>query len=630
VIIFNKRRRNRTKTILLCVIISFLFIAPLETYSGNRTKTIVIFFSLHANLPAYQNLLEGFRTTFSEEYHQPYNLLIEYLDIGRLTDDKYAKYIIEQYNEKFKGSNIDLLITVTPGIIPVLEKYGLDAVKKSPTISIVLDSLSADQGLFKADNIVEITVKFKFARSVQAACDLFPDRKNIYIISGSSPTDNYFTSKVRSGIKSFEKAHKVVYITGLSLDSTLQIARKIPDHSIVIVPTYLSDNKKIQFSTPEIIGLLATNCNSPVFPLFDSFIKREGGIGGYVFSYNELGRETGRVASRVLNGMPLKKINVKEDNFYQNIFDWRVLKKWDLLGSKALPSNSIYYYQQHDFVTDYKWYILAGVLFLILESLLIVYLYKLNVRQKAIVKQKTEVEDLYRILIREDRLLTMVELTASLSHELNQPLTAILYNAQAGMRFLKSEKLDSTQAEEIFKNIIEDDKRAAELISSVKSLMKLEYREMGKINLNSLIQDTIPIFNSEAIKKQIQLKLTLNRDPVYVFGDRIQLQQVILNLISNAAIAMEETDTEHKIIEIRELVKKGSVTVSVCDFGPGISDSMKENLFKPFVTSRKSGFGIGLAVSRSIIEKHQGTMRAGNIPGGGAEFSFSLMVVKDD
>jgi hypothetical protein len=124
----------RIRTTILSIIIAFLFIAPLETYSGSRTKTIVIFFSLHSNLPAYQNLLEGFRTTFAEEYNKPYNLLIEYLDIGRLSDDKYAKYIIEQYNEKFKENNIDLLITIAPGVIPVLEKYGLDALKKSPVI----------------------------------------------------------------------------------------------------------------------------------------------------------------------------------------------------------------------------------------------------------------------------------------------------------------------------------------------------------------------------------------------------------------------------------------------------------------------------------------------------------------
>ena len=620
----------RIRTTILFIILAFLFILPLETFSGNKTKTIVIFFSLHANLPAYQNLLEGFRTTFSDEYHEPYNLLIEYLDIGRLEDDKYAKYIIEQYNEKFKDSNIDLLITVTPGIIPVLEKYGLNALKTSPTISIVLDSLHADQGLFKSENIVQIKVKFRFERTIQSACDLFPDCKKIYIISGCAPTDIYFTSLVRSCIRNFEKKHNFIFISGISLDSTLQLVRKIPEHSIIIVPTYLSDSKRIQFSTPEVIGLLATNCNAPVFPLFDSFIKREGGIGGYIFSYNALGKETGRIATEILNGKSPKEVVVRNSDFYLSIYDWRVIKKWNLTKSGALPSNSIYFYKERDFISEYKWYLLAGILFLILETLLIVYLFKLNIRQRAVVKQKTEAEDLFRILAREERLMMMVELTASLSHELSQPLTAILYNTQACLRFLKSGNAGDGQVEDLLLKIIKDDKRAGSLISSVRSLMKLETRIKEKVNLYPIIQKTIALFNPQAANQHIRVILHNQDRPVYIFGDKIQLQQVVLNLLYNAANAMEPIEKENRLIEISQHSAKGTVTVSVKDSGPGIAEEIKGTLFKPFVTSRKSGLGIGLAVSRNIIENHEGEIWAENNPEGGAVFSFRLKTISHE
>jgi two-component system sensor kinase FixL len=254
----------------------------------------------------------------------------------------------------------------------------------------------------------------------------------------------------------------------------------------------------------------------------------------------------------------------------------------------------------------------------------------LNKSQKVLAAQKSETENLHREVIREDRMSTMAELTASLSHELNQPLTAILYSAQAGKRFLESEKLDPGQAREIFDNIIEDDKRAAGLISSVRSLMKLETREKEKVNLNSLIRNTVNIFHSEAVKQNIHIIQPHHIEPVFVFGDKIQLQQVILNFMSNAALAMKKIATELKIIEIRLLPDKNFVTVSVRDSGPGIDPAIKDKLFKPFVTSRKNGFGIGLALSRSIIENHNGEIRAENIPGGGAEFSFKLAIVKDE
>jgi signal transduction histidine kinase len=625
---FTFMLRNGWKILIVLLLLPSLI--PRDAKASEKTKTIVIFFSLHAGLPAYQNLLEGFRTTFFEEPDENYNLLIEYLDIGRLSDDKYAKYIVDLYNEKYKDVDIDLLITVSPGVNQVLIKYGFEALKKSKIISIEFDSLATDQGLLQSENVTKVILKLRFAETIQKACNLFPSCKNIFVISGCAPTDKYFASLVRAGSGSLAKQYNLAFITDLSLDSTLKFVSKIPENSIVIVPTFLSDKNGIQFSTPEIIGLFSTNCSSPIFPVFDSFIKREGGVGGFVFSFNSLGKETSRIAKEILKGIPMKEIAFNYAGLYQNIFDWRVLKKWGLLNSKALPSDSIYYYKESDFISEYKWYILAGLLFLVLETFLIVYLYKLNVRQKEIVRQKIEAENLYRIIVREERLMMMVELTASLSHELSQPLTAILYNAQACVRFLKMEKPDSDQIEEILLKIIKDDKRAGSLISSVRSLMKLEMRDKELVNLNSVIQDSLVIFKSEALNKNIKIINHPQDRIVNVFGDKIQLEQVLLNFLYNASHAIENCDIDKRIIEIFQHIDKDSVRVSVRDSGKGIEVDIKEKLFKPFVTTRESGFGIGLAVCRSIIENHNGEIWAENIPDGGAEFSFRLKIMKDE
>ena len=299
------------------------------------------------------------------------------------------------------------------------------------------------------------------------------------------------------------------------------------------------------------------------------------------------------------------------------------------MNSKVIPKNSRFYNEEINFFELYRWQISILMFFLISQTLLILYLIRLNKRQKDVVKQKIETEKIYTQLTREDRLMRMVQLTASLSHELSQPLTSILYSAQAGLRFLKSGKLDEKQTEEIFENIVEDDKRAGNLISSVKNLMKLETREPEKLNLNALIQDTLLIFNAEAKRNHIEIGLNLEKNLVFVFGDKIQLQQVLLNFFFNGAIAMEKNDENNKILNIFQRVKNNVVTVSVRDNGPGIDESIKETIFKPFVTTREKGFGIGLAVSRSIIEKHNGKIWAGNVLNGGAEFSFSLQIVND-
>ncbi len=201
------------------------------------------------------------------------------------------------------------------------------------------------------------------------------------------------------------------------------------------------------------------------------------------------------------------------------------------------PSNSTFY--QPSFINHYKGFMVAVSILLISQTLLILYLVKLNSRQKKIARQKEETERIYREVVREDRLLKMFELTASLSHELNQPLTAILYNAQAGKRFLQSGKVDIKQTEEIFDYIIEDDKRAGGIISSVRSLMKLEDREKENVSLRVLVQETLDIFHSEAIRNNVRVETSCCPDPVWVYGDKIQLQQVLLNFMRNAINAMD-------------------------------------------------------------------------------------------
>jgi signal transduction histidine kinase len=614
---------------ILSLVFIMLIISSGVTFSQNKVKNVVVFFALSSNLPSYQNIIEGLNSTFKRGNYEPINLIIEYLDIGRTQNEIYARHIIDLYNLKLKNLSIDLFITIGPGIYPILEKYGLNVLKTSPSINIDLDIPGKPSILSPGNtNSKEIILKLNSGNTLRTAFDLFPSYNNVFVISGISATDRYFTSSIENCRKEFEPVHNFTFVSGITIDSTISYAKKIPANSIVIVTTYLQDKNNITFSTPEVCNMISKYCKAPVFPLTDSFTKKEDGIGGYMFSFLYLGKEVGRIGIEMLNGKQASDIKVNENSFYQSIYDWQQLKKWNLVNSKAIPKDSIFYNEDIHFFERYKWYILGVLLFMTSQTLLILYLSKLNRRQKKISAQMLETEILHRELIREDRLAKMTELTASLSHELNQPLTAILYSAQAGKRFLQSGKLDLNHANEIFDNIIEDDKRAGGIISSVKSLMKLETREKEKLNLNALIQETVDIMHSEAIRQGIQINIKLAASPAYLIGDKIQLQQVLMNFIKNATIAVKNFNRDNKTVEIVQMLDKGTVTVSVRDNGPGIDLAIKERLFKPFVTTRKSGFGIGLALSRSIIEKHKGDIWARNLEEGGAEFSFRLKTVE--
>ena len=160
--------------------------------------------------------------------------------------------------------------------------------------------------------------------------------------------------------------------------------------------------------------------------------------------------------------------------------------------------------------------------------------------------------------------------------------------------------------------------------------MKLEIREKENVSVNTLVNETLDIMRNEISRHGIRIITKMDNNPIYVFADRIQLQQVLLNFLRNSIDAMENNNPNDKEIEVSMKLVRDSVTVSIRDSGPGIDKNMLKNVFEPFVTTGKTGFGIGLAVSRTIIENHQGEIWAENIPDGGAEFSFRLNTIKNE
>jgi len=244
--------------------------------------------------------------------------------------------------------------------------------------------------------------------------------------------------------------------------------------------------------------------------------------------------------------------------------------------------------------------------------------------------KKAEVEAFRarRELMRIERVSRMGELTASLAHELNQPLTAILSNARAALRFLQSDRLDLAELREILQDIANDDKRASDIIRGVRSMLKQEEIEQETISINDVLRDMISLFHSEAIIRNIEVEMDLPDTLPLVHVDRVQIQQVILNLIMNAAEIMSHKEPEgRKIILQTRPIDHGAVQVAVRDFGPGIAEKDLDHIFEPFFTTKRSGLGMGLSISRSIIEAHGGRIWVANNPDKGVTFYIEIPVL---
>jgi PAS domain S-box-containing protein len=224
------------------------------------------------------------------------------------------------------------------------------------------------------------------------------------------------------------------------------------------------------------------------------------------------------------------------------------------------------------------------------------------------------------------RVTTMGELAASIAHEVNQPLGAIVGNADICRSWLQEKDVDLKQVAEALEDISNDGHRASQIISRIRSLVKKHVPEKAPLNLSDVAREVIGLVGHEAQRKQVTIHSQLGESLPAVEADRVQLQQVLLNLCMNGIEAMHETDANQRQLTVKTVVSNGSVLAAVSDRGMGIELAKAEHLFKPFHTTKANGMGMGLAISRSIIESFGGKLWAESNAGGGAIFSFSLPV----
>ena len=228
------------------------------------------------------------------------------------------------------------------------------------------------------------------------------------------------------------------------------------------------------------------------------------------------------------------------------------------------------------------------------------------------------------------RVATMGELSASLAHELNQPLTAILSNAQAALRFIAGDSPDLAEIRDILNDIVADDRRAGNVIHRLRSLFRKGKVARVEVDINDLVHEVVSLINAEAMIRNVSIETTLDRSLAPVLGDRIHLQQVMINFILNASEAMTDiAEAPRRIIISTSKADQKMVKVGIRDFGSGIIEGHLNQIIEPFYTTKPEGMGMGLSINRSIIEAHAGRFWAENNPDRGATFYFTLPIYEE-
>jgi len=444
------------------------------------------------------------------------------------------------------------------------------------------------------------------------------------VVVGNSPVERYWTSELRRAFEQFADRVNITWFNDLTLSEMQERAAGMPAQSVIFWFLLSEDAAGVPYSEDRALEAMREVSAVPIFGMGDYQLGR-GIVGGPLMQTKALGQQGADAALRVLKGDKPSALDPPSVLLGPPAYDSRELQRWGISEAR-LPHGSVLHFRQPSIWEHYRWPIMAVAAVIPLQSILISYvLFQGRRRREAEAEaalQRQEVAHLMRVSL-------LGELSGSIAHEINQPLTAILSNAQAALYLLAQKSPDLAEIHDALQEIVHEDDRAGEVIHRLRSLLKKGERKAEYVNINDLVRSTINLLNSELIGRDINVGLDLQNSELLARGDSVQLQQVLLNLVMNAMDAMTSTPPAQRsiLISTRE-EQAGTVDVRVKDQGHGIPPKVNGHLFEPFYTTKDHGLGLGLALCSTIIQAHQGKLTLVNGEGGGAIAGFSLPVQK--
>ena len=472
------------------------------------------------------------------------------------------------------------------------------------------------------ENDTVVATTHDYLAAFETILRVLPGTKTIAIVNGVSPNETFWLGELPRVLAPLSGRVELKWYNELSFEDILRDAARLPPHTAIFWHLMNVDAAGVVHEENIALNRLSAIASAPIFSHLDVFFG-EAIVGGTMQSVAEGSATAAAVAVRLLDGEKAGDIKTPPTKFAPPKFDWRQMQRWRIAESN-LPPGSTVYFREPTAWQRYSWQIaLITAVILVQSGLISGLLHERRRRRLAEVQSRQRMAELAHV----NRFSTAGELTASIAHEINQPLGAILTNAETADAILNSPSPDIAELKDIVKDILQDDRRAGEVIRRMRSLLKKAPFEVKNIDLNDLVRETIEFLSALAIARKFELVSRITQNALPILGDRIQLQQVILNLVVNGIDAMKDTPSENRIISIRTSRVEKFAELSVSDRGPGIPDDKLKEVFEPFYTSKSGGMGMGLSIARTIVEAHHGLIWAKNRDHGGASFRITLSLV---
>ena len=596
-------------------------VEPTPMQATQAPRRVLVLFSDNRLLPA-NVLFDASLREALRSHGEQIDYYSEFLDEVRFPahhQERMQNLLLGKYGE----DPPDVIVAFAPPALHFCLRHRSQLFPQVPIVFAgVGDDISEDAEL--GHGVTGVRSSFDGPATLDVALRLHPRTQQVFVIDASSRVDSAAVSVWWSSFQQSAPRTTFRNLTGQPLPQLLGELSQVPENSLVLDLSPFGSSAGSSLSTQEMAEGMARALRAPIYAAFDPLVGY-GVVGAVTTPMDAVCQKTADLVAEVLERGHPGDLPAVQTLAASPIFDWRQLRRWGS-SRNQLPPGSIVRFEPPSFWKQHvPLVVTTGGLILLQTGLIIALVLQSRRRQWA----EREAQRRRGELAHMTRVATMGELTASLAHEINQPLAAILSNAQAGQRLIAAGGIIGEEIGEILADIAADDRRAGEVIRRMRALLRKGDSELTILDVNHLVAEVIGLVRGEMILQNVSHTLDLSSAVPPVHGDQVQLQQVLLNLVVNALDAMKEISAGHRRLVLRTSVPdEQSVQVSVVDSGVGVPPDRVEQVFEPFVTTKPHGMGLGLAICRSIIQAHGGRIGFTNNAGRGTTFWFMLPTVE--
>jgi signal transduction histidine kinase len=514
---------------------------------------------------------------------------------------------------------LDLIIAIGAPAASFIQRHRSELFPTTPMIFTAVDRRRVDYDQLSENDTV-VAVDHDFAAILKTILQVLPETKTVAIVNGVSPNEVFWHEEIQRQLAPFANRVVLKWYDELPFADILKDAAKLPPRSAILWHLMNVDAAGVSHEENESLNALASVASAPIFSYDGSFF--EGAlVGGPMFSVMESSAITANVANRILSGERAGDIKTQPVKFAAPRFDWRQMQRWGI-SEGLLPPGSTVDFRSPPLWQAYRVQIaLTAAVILLQGGLIGGLLWQRRRRYRAESDARQRMAELAHV----NRYTTAGELTATITHEINQPLGSILINTESAESILRSASPDLNELKEILADIRHDDERATEVIRRLRSLLKKAPFEARTIDLNATVKEAVDLLAPVMKQRNIATQTRWSPGPLLVNADPIQIQQVVINLVRNSSDAIRESAAAERVIDISTSKRGRSAELLVADSGGGIPADSLGKLFDPFFSTKKEGMGMGLSIVRTIVEAHEGKISAENV-NGGATFRVKLPI----